>query len=78
MDAIDYFYDVRKRMERFQQAWIGRDLSAAAAASPLRMIDCILEAQNLAVHILGKLMQDPVLYPRGIPPYAYSSPDFLA
>jgi curved DNA-binding protein CbpA len=52
-DINDYFYDVRKRVDKFMHAAKIGDLVKTVPDSGIRIIDCILESQNLAVHYLS-------------------------
>jgi curved DNA-binding protein CbpA len=52
VDITDYFYDVRKRMDKFSKYAKIRDLVKTIPDSGIRIIDCIFESQNLAVHYL--------------------------
>jgi curved DNA-binding protein CbpA len=51
-DISDYFYDVRKRMDKFFQKARFHDMIKTVPDCGIRIIDCILESQNLAIHYL--------------------------
>lgn len=51
----DYFYDVRRRMDRFLAKAQLADLFRPVGGTSLRLIDCIFEAHNYCVHYLGSI-----------------------
>ncbi len=51
-DIPDYFYDVRKRMDKFFQKAKFYDLIKTVPDCGIRIIDCLFESQNLAIHYL--------------------------
>jgi curved DNA-binding protein CbpA len=55
VDIPDYFYNIRKRMDRFLKRVRIDDLVRVVPGCDARLIDGIFEAQNLAVHYLGCL-----------------------
>ena len=72
----DYFYDVRKRMDRFLAEVRPADFSGKTAGEGLRLIDCIIEAQNLTVHYLSCLLNRENKNEVQIPPYRHSNTEF--
>jgi hypothetical protein len=72
----DYFYDVRKRMDRFLANISIRDLFEKTAGPGLRLIDCVIEAQNFSVHYLSYLLNFRSDLPENIPPFHYSHQSF--
>jgi len=51
----DYFYNIRIRVDKFLTRTRADDLLKTPAGSSLRLIDRIIEVQNAAVRILGKI-----------------------
>jgi len=76
--VVDYFYDIRKRMDRFLAGIKARDLFEKNAGGELRLADCIIEAQNLAVHYLSYLLHPESGSMEEIPPFLYSCQSFLS
>lgn len=72
----DYFYNIRKRMDRFISKTRMSDLFAPLQGYDVRLIDCIMEAQNYAIHILGGLSRMRDGTQSGISPFAHSRPCF--
>ncbi len=72
----DYFYNIRKRMDKFLKYMRTGDLVKAVPGCEVRIIDCIFEVQSLALHylyFLGLAMKGRADY---IPPFRHSKPCF--
>lgn len=76
VDTEDYFYDVRKRTDRFLSKTHLLDLFAQIPGTPLRLIDAIFEAHNYCIHYLGWLRSNALEQGGGIPPFQHSNPVF--
>lgn len=57
----DYFYNIRKRADKMINTLKADDLFRTVPQGNLHLIDCIMEAQNYCVFVLGKLIQGDVL-----------------
>ncbi len=77
VSIADYFYNVRKRMDRFLDNITTRDLVEKIPNREIQLIDCIVEAQNLTVHYLSYLLQIESERLEEIPPFNHSNPCFL-
>jgi hypothetical protein len=77
VSMTDYFYDIRKRMDRFLNYTTACDLVNNIPDYNIRLIDCIIEAQNYAIHYLSYLPQMQAGELRDIPPFKHSNPCFL-
>jgi curved DNA-binding protein CbpA len=75
-DVTDYFYNVRKRMDRFLEKTATADLMERIPGRDIRLIDCVLEAQNLTVHYLSFLLQWESGQINEIPEFAHSCSSF--
>lgn len=76
VNVTDYFYDIRKKMDRFLERGRMNDLLKKNPGYEFRLIDCIVEAQNYAVHYLSYLLKKNSKAPEEIPPFDYSNPGF--
>jgi curved DNA-binding protein CbpA len=72
----DYFYNIRKRMNGFLNEATPVDLVKTIPDLGLRMIDCLFEAQNLAIHYLNALQRVLAEETDEIEPYQYSDSRF--
>ena len=68
----DYFYEIRKRMDKFIEKIGINTLFEKISDINIRLIDCIIEAQNLSVHYLSYLMKIEKGKIENIPEYEYS------
>ena len=68
----DYFYDVRRRMDRFLSKARISDLLSRVKGTPLRLVDCIFEGHNYCVHYLGWIERTASGSPGDIPPFSHS------
>jgi hypothetical protein len=73
----DYFYNVRKRIDRFLEKITTKDLVEKIPNNEIRLIDCIIEAQNLTVHYLSYLLKRESGRFIEIPSFKYSNSCFL-
>jgi hypothetical protein len=73
----DYFYDIRKRMDRFLENITAKDLIENIPNHEIRLIDCIVEAQNYAVHYLSYLFQMETGLLEDIPAFKHSNTCFV-
>ncbi len=55
VSLADYFYDIRKRMNRFLERFPQLDLLGTDPESGRRLIDCLIDAQNYAQERIGQL-----------------------
>ncbi len=53
----DYFYNIRKRTDKFLTKTGPSDMMKVIDSSGLRLIDCIIETQNMAVYYIAGLMK---------------------
>jgi len=53
----DYFYEIRKRTDKFIKKKLVSDLSDKIVNENIRLIDCLIEAQNMATHYLSFLLR---------------------
>lgn len=53
VNIMDYFYDVRKRLNKFLNTATAGDLNKTLPDQKIRVLDCLFEAQNYAVHYLS-------------------------
>jgi curved DNA-binding protein CbpA len=67
----DFFYSLRKRMDRFLEKFQVHHLSSEVGADGLMLIDCIIECQNFALYYLSYILDENNTYDN-IPPFAYS------
>ena len=74
--VTDYFFNVRKRMDRFLEKAETTDLLERVSGHDIRLIDCIVEAQNLAVHYLSYLLQWESGKIKDIPEYQFTQSCF--
>ena len=51
----DYFYDVRKRIDKIQDKVNLKSLFQTSGGGNIKLIDCVIEAQNFAYYYLGAL-----------------------
>jgi hypothetical protein len=73
----DYFYNVRKRMGRFLETTTTKALVEKIPGHDIRLIDCIVEAQNLTVHYISYLLKMESGCVEDIPPFEYTNACFL-
>jgi len=71
-----YFYNIRKRMNSFLDKITENDLSRELPGSPIRLIHCVVEAQNLTVYYLSFLLELKNDETEDIPPFKYTHPYF--
>ena len=57
IDCFDYFYQIRRRMDKFLTKFNKTDLSGSVAGSQITLIDCVYEAVALSFHYLGSIRQ---------------------
>ncbi len=76
VSVTDYFYEIRKRMDRFLENITTKDLILKIPNYEIRLIDCIVEAQNYAVHYLSYLLQIDTGLLEDIPPFKHSNTRF--
>lgn len=75
-DIRDYFYNIRKRADLFlKKARVG-DLVHTVPGCDVRIIDCVFEAQNMALHYLYALKAAMTGENDFIPRFRYSKPCF--
>jgi hypothetical protein len=51
----DYFYDVRKRIDKFMNKVTVKDLFSQIPECDIRLIDGIIETQNYIIHYMGSI-----------------------
>lgn len=54
-DIYDYFYDIRKRMDKFIKGIKVQNVLRTIEGCDIKLIDSIFEAQKLAYHYLGSI-----------------------
>lgn len=74
----DYFYQIRKRMDRFCGVLKRPLLTAPGAVPGVTLLDALLEAQRLAYHYLGGIRLFLQGETDGIAPYCHANPAFRA
>lgn len=74
----DYFYDIRKRADRFLNSAKLSTLLTPLPGTSVRIIDCVFEAHNYCVHYLGWLDRARREDSTNIPPFRHSDPLFEA
>lgn len=72
----DYFYDIRRRMDRFLSKAKLTDLLGPVGGTSLRLIDCIFEAHNYCVHYLGWIERTERGTFHVVPPFPHSRAAF--
>jgi curved DNA-binding protein CbpA len=72
----DYFYDIRRRMDRFLENTAAGKLVAPIPGCGPRLIDCIIEAQNHTLHYLGILLKMKTAETGEIKPFIHSQDCF--
>lgn len=72
----DYFYDIRKRMDKFLKHTTLHDLVKPIPGCNIRLIDCIVETQNYTIHFLSYLHQIQEGLIKNIPPFTHSNSCF--
>jgi curved DNA-binding protein CbpA len=70
----DYFYNIRKRMDKFLNHLRVSDLVKPVQGCPFRLLDCIFEVQNHTVHYLFYLNRAIRGETEYIPPFPHSDP----
>ena len=73
----DYFYNIRKRMDKFLNNLRISDLIKPVPGSQLRFLDCIFEVQNHTIHYLFYLNRALEGEAENIPPFSHSNPCFV-
>ncbi|MBN2534226.1 MAG: J domain-containing protein [Spirochaetales bacterium] len=76
INISDYFYAIRIRMDRFLKHITMNDLVKKIAHYNIRLIDCIVEAQNYAIHYLSYLLQIRAGTGNDIPLFSHSNDCF--
>lgn len=74
--VADYFYDIRKRLNKFLKSSKVNELMENIPDHNIRLIDCIVEVQNYTIHYLGYLLQRQSDGLKNIPVFQYSNPCF--
>ncbi|MBN1501761.1 MAG: J domain-containing protein [Spirochaetes bacterium] len=72
-----YFYDIRKRMDKLIENSARMNLFMQIPGCTVRLIDCMIEAQNLAVHNLSYLLNLNENDMSSFPDYIYSNKCFM-
>jgi hypothetical protein len=72
----DYFYNIRKRMDRFLNNIKISDIVKPVPGCPVRFLDCIFEVQNHTIHYLYYLNRALSGESEYIPPFPHSNPCF--
>jgi curved DNA-binding protein CbpA len=73
----DYFYNIRKRMDKLMKFTRTRDLVKTLPDSKIRLIDCIFEVQKHTIHYLNFLNQALSDEVTSFPQFKYSHSFFL-
>ncbi|HAK46957.1 MAG TPA: hypothetical protein DCO79_13710 [Spirochaeta sp.] len=55
VDLEDYFFQIRRRFDRFLNKFAKNDLQHKIQGVDITMLDCIFEAVNLSFHYLGNI-----------------------
>ncbi len=74
----NYFYDIRKRMDKFLNSVTTRDLHKRIPGEKVTLLDCIIEAQNYMVHYLSSINLTLAGEINEIRPFCFSDPCFEA
>jgi curved DNA-binding protein CbpA len=72
----DYFYEIRKRTDKFIMKKLNSDLSEKIVNGNIRLIDCLLEAINMATHYLSFLLRLENENVENITEYEYTRQEF--
>ncbi len=72
-----YFYDIRKRMDKFLSQHNIKTLFDYIPDNNIRLIDCIIEAQNHTIHYLSYLLRMHKEKLENIPIFEHSKSCFL-
>jgi curved DNA-binding protein CbpA len=72
----DYFYNVRKRIDQFINTVTVKDLHSSVPGHDIRLLDCIIEAQNYALHVIGSLKRARAGDAHDIRPFVHSKEFF--
>lgn len=72
----NYFYDIRKRMDKFMKKITESDLQAKIPDQEIPLMDCVIETQNYVVHYLSYLLQIKDGKIHDIPVFEHSNPCF--
>ncbi len=72
----NYFYDIRKRMDKFLNSITISDLHEKIPGQKVSLLDCIIEAQNYTVHYLSSLNLALAGEISEIRPFGFSDPCF--
>jgi len=75
-DIRDYFYNIRKRMDRLISHIKMSDLLNTVPESGIRIIDCVFEAQSYAVHWIRYLNQAQDDESEKVEDFQHSNPIF--
>jgi hypothetical protein len=73
----DYFYNIRKRINKFQENVFPENLIQKIPNYGITIIDCIFESQNYIFHYLNYLQQINNKNIDNIPPFEYSNKCFI-
>jgi hypothetical protein len=74
--VTDYFYNIRKRMDSFLDKAASLELLGNIPGHDIRLVDCVIEAQHLAVHYLSYLLRLELGQIADIPPFEYTHSSF--
>lgn len=72
VSVTDYFYNIRKRMNAFLDTVSGEIVVKKIPGYDIRLIDCIIEAQNLTVYYVSRLLSMESEGVKDIPPFEHS------
>ncbi len=72
----NYFYDIRKRMDKFLNSINISDLHEKIPGQKVSLLDCIIEAQNYTVHYLSSINLALAGEISEIRPFGFSDPCF--
>ena len=74
----DYFYNIRRRTDRFLGGTSLEALMGTIPESEVRLVDCVLEAHNHGAHYLGHIQDALSGAADSIPPFRHSNPCFTS
>ncbi len=72
----NYFYDIRKRTDKFLNKTTLKDLYSVIPGSSIRLIESIIETQNYTIHYMSSLTLALSGEIEDIQPYKHSNPGF--
>ena len=72
VDLTDYFFQIRRRFDRFLNRIVKNDLSLKIPKADVTLLDCIFEAVNLSFHYLGNINMAAGGESRNYSPYLFS------